>query len=132
MIAEETLGADLVAVEAALLRDRRETVANLHALHRVDRHQRRGEFAIELAVDRFAPARRQSLGNHVDTRADGIARLAQGVHVAFEFADLRGVGPEERIGFDSGPVDAVGIEAARHDVTDLGKMAAHLHAVLLR
>ena len=51
-----------------VLRHAGEAVADLHALDRVDRHHRRGELAIELAVDRLAPARRHPSATTV-TRA---------------------------------------------------------------
>jgi hypothetical protein len=45
-------------------------------------NQRAGEFAIELAVNRFAPAGRHAVGDDGDARADRIAGLAQRIHVA--------------------------------------------------
>jgi hypothetical protein len=89
-----------VAMHAALLRNTGEAVADLHALDRVDRHHRRGQVAVQLAVDRLAPARRHAIGDHGHPRADRIAGLAQRVHVGFQRIDLRGVRPEERIVLD--------------------------------
>jgi hypothetical protein len=75
------------------------------------RHQRRGQLAVELAVDRLAPARRHAVRDDGDARADRIAGFAQRVHVGLEFLDHRRVGPEERVGFHHVPV-----ERARHEV----------------
>ena len=68
--------AHLVGVLLAGQRGGGEAVADLHALHRVDPHQRRGEVGVELAVDRRAQARRHALGHHLDHRAGGRAGLA--------------------------------------------------------
>ncbi len=57
-----------------------EALADLHALHRVDRHQRGGDVGIQLAVDRCAEAGRHAFGHHLDDRAgrrSGLAYLGQ-------------------------------------------------------
>jgi len=127
MVRREAVAGGFVAVFAALLRHRGEAGADLHALDRVDRHHRRRQLAVELAVDRFAPARRHAIGDHGDACTDRIAGLAQRIHVAFEFADLRRMRPEERIGFDDAR-----IEPGRHDVADLRQPALHPHPVPIR
>src|SRR5690606_1433500 len=126
MVAGEALGRDQVAVPGALLRDDVEAVADLHALDRIDAHQRRGQFTIELAVDRLAPARRHAVGNHGDPRADRIAGLAQRVHVGLQLGHLRRVRPEERVVLDRAPV-----ETGRLHVADPGHESTHGDAVAL-
>ena len=108
-----------------MLGDGGEPVADLHALDRVDRHQRTGQVAIELAVDRFAPARRHAVGDHVDARADRIAGLAQRVDISLQRRHLGRIGPEERVLLHRVPVERV-----RHDLADLRQVAAHAHAVM--
>ena len=117
----EALAAHLVAVLAALLRHDREAGADLDALDRVDAHHRRGEFAVELAVDRLAPARRHAVGDHVDARADRIAGLAQRVHVRLQLGHLRA----RRARRTDCPRPPTRSKPLRHDVADLRKIAAH-------
>src|ERR1700754_25448 len=126
MIGEETVGAEFVTVLGAPLRYRSEAITDLHALHRVDGHHRRGEFAVELAVDRLTPPGRYAVGDDGDLRAHRVARLAQGVHIGLEFGNLRRVWPEERAGLDRAHV-----EPARDDLSDLGHVPPDGHAVTL-
>ena len=74
-------GAHLVGIVLAPQRRRREAVADLDALDGVDRHQRRGEVGVELAVDRRAEARRHALGDDLDHGADRGAVLADAVEI---------------------------------------------------
>ena len=72
--------AHLVGIRLAGQRGGGEALADLDALHRVDRHQRRGDLGIELAVDRRAQAGRDAFGHHLDHRAGrgtGLAHLGQ-------------------------------------------------------
>ena len=62
----------------------REAGADLDALDRVDAHQRGGEIAVELAVDRRAEPGGHALGHHLDDRADRRAALADVVEIALE------------------------------------------------
>ena len=47
-----------------------EALADLDALDRIDRHHRRGDVLVELAVDRRAEPGRNALGDDLDDRAD--------------------------------------------------------------
>ena len=114
MVGQEALWRNLVAMLGALLGDCGKTVADLHALHRIDAHQRGSQFAVELAVDRLTPARRHAFGHHVDPRTYRIAGLAQGIHVTFQHRHLFRRRPEERVVFHHVPV-----ERLRGDFTQL-------------
>src|SRR4051812_35086612 len=97
VVADEALRRHLVAVLAALLRDRAEPGADLHAFHRVDRHHRAGDVGIEPAIDRLAPADRHALRDHVDARAARVAALAQLVNDLFQLGNTLRIGRKERI-----------------------------------
>ena len=60
---------------------RREAVADLHALDRVDAHQRGGEIAVELGIDRRAETGRHAFRHDLDHRADGRALLADAFEI---------------------------------------------------
>ena len=89
--------AHLVGVLLAGKFGRGEAVADLDPFDGVDPHQRGGEFRIELAVDRRAPARGHALGDNLDHRADRGAGLADVVEIVGEARGGGGVGGEERI-----------------------------------
>src|SRR5690606_29163411 len=76
-VGQEAFRRHHVTVLAALLRHAGKAVSDLHALDRIDRHHRRRQAGIELAVHRLAPAGRHALGHHTHPRADRIAGLAQ-------------------------------------------------------
>ncbi len=94
-----------------------ETVADLDALHGIDRHQRRREIGVELAVDRRAEARRHALGHDLDHGADRGAVLAHAVEIALVEGRGLGVGAEERIASNLVPVP----------VRPVDRVRAHLH-----
>ena len=83
---------------------RREAVADLDSLDGVDPHQRRGEFRVELAVDRRAPSCRNALGDNLDHGADRRARLAHVIEIVGETLSRLSVGREERVAADFVPV----------------------------
>ena len=60
---------------------RGEPVADLDALHRLDRHQRRGEAGVELAVPMHVGTEpgRHAVGEHLEDAARAVLRLAQPV-----------------------------------------------------
>ena len=76
---------DLVAVLGALLLDAGKAGADLDALHRVDAHEGVGDIRVQAIEDGLAQPRRNPGGHHVDARADGVALLAQSVHVGLQF-----------------------------------------------
>src|SRR5205823_2327744 len=88
VVADESLRCHLVAVLAALLRDRAEAGADLDALHRVDAHHRRGDVGVQAPVYGFSPAHRHAFGNDVHARPARVAALAQFVHEFFQLWDL--------------------------------------------
>src|SRR3546814_14646244 len=67
-----------VAVLAAPRSDGDEPIADLHALDRVDRHHRRGQFRVDLAVHPLAPARPPAAGPDPAAPAARVAGLALG------------------------------------------------------
>src|SRR5262249_37451394 len=98
-------GAHLVGVLGAGERRGAHALADLDALDGVDRHHRSGEVGAELAVDRGAPAGRHAFSYDLDHRADGVAILADGVEIRLPFGGRLGVGAEERIVVDFGPIE---------------------------
>ena len=100
VVAHEALRRQFVAVLRALLHDRMETRADLHALDGIDAHHGVGDVGVQLVVQRLAEADRDVLRHHVDARADRIAGAAQFVHRRFHARDQVGIGRrrEERVG----------------------------------
>ena len=80
MVALETVFGDFVAVLAATQRHHVKTVANFHAFHRVDAHQRMGDVGIQAVKDRLAKSGGDATGNNGDFRADGVALFFQRAH----------------------------------------------------
>src|SRR5262245_12214630 len=111
---------------AAALPHDLEAVAELDALDRVDAHEAFRDLAFELVEHRLAETDGHSRGDHVDARADRIARFAQFVEVHLELRHLLRVRAEERI-----LVDVLEIERAQLERADLGEVAANLEAKLL-
>ena len=109
--------AHLVGIVLAAHRRGGKAVADLDALDRVDAHQRAGQIAVELGVDRRAEARRHAFGHDLDHRAEGRAGLAHAVEIVLEELGLLGVRAEERIVADLVPVPARAVDLVR----------AHLH-----
>src|SRR5205085_11558797 len=62
--------AHLVGVLLATERRRRKSGTDLDPFDRVDAHQRRGEIAVEFAVDRRAEPPGNAIGAHLDNGAD--------------------------------------------------------------
>src|SRR5476649_1663215 len=101
MVAEEgglaILHAHLVGILLAAHGRRCEAVADLHALHGVDAHQRLGEVGIELVVDRIAEADRDAGRHDLDYRAARAAALADVIEIAFPALRGLAVGAPEGI-----------------------------------
>jgi len=72
-------GAHFIGVLFAGQQSCRHAVADFDALDGIDRHHRRRQVGIELAVERRAPSGRYALGHHLDDGADGRARFADAV-----------------------------------------------------
>src|SRR5262249_47492711 len=98
---------------------------DLDALHGVDAHQRGGQVAVELAVDRGAEPGRHAFGDHLDDGAYRRALLAHAIEVVLELLGLAGVGAEERVALDLVPVPARAIDCLG---AHLDERAAHRHA----
>src|ERR1700674_1127095 len=92
--------ADLVSVLLAGEFRGFKSVADLDPFDRVDAHQRRGEIGIELAVDRRAEPRWNSLGHDLDHRADRGALLAHAVDIIGEEFRILAVGTEKTVALD--------------------------------
>ena len=117
-------GAHFVGVLFARKLRRGEAVADLHALDRVDAHQRARQLAVELAVDRRAPAGRNALGDDLDHRADRGAGFSHLVEMVGEARRRLGVGTEERIAGDLVPVPARAVDL---QLAHLDQRAANPH-----
>ncbi len=108
---------------AAALAHAAEAGAELDALDGVDAHQPVREIGFELVEHGLAEPDGHSLREHVDARADRVARAAQLDHEALELLELRGVRAEERIVVDD--VEIHGIELERAEAR---QVAADPHA----
>ena len=93
-----------------------EAGADLHPLGGVDRHQGAGQFRVELAVDRRAPAGRNAHGLDLDDGAGGGAGLAGRLQVLFPDRDDAGVGRPEGVFPRLRPVPAAAIDRVRPDL----------------
>ena len=80
-------------------------LADLDALHRIDRHHRGGQIGIQLRIDRRAQTRRAVLDQHLDRRTDAVLILADGVQVILPSRDGAGIGQEEGVVADFGPIE---------------------------
>src|SRR5271155_372779 len=69
----------LVGVVLSLERGRPKAAADLDPLHRVDRHQRARQVAIELVIDRLPEPRRNAARDYFDDGADRGTSLTDGV-----------------------------------------------------
>src|SRR3977135_1778172 len=96
--------AHFIGILFAAERRRGKARADLDALDGVNTHERRGEIAVELAIDRCAEARRNAFRHHLDDRPYGGATLADVVEVALEETDLLRIRTEERIALHLVPV----------------------------
>ena len=76
--------AHFIGILFAAERRRGKAGADLDALDGVDAHERRGEIAVELAIDRRAEAGGHAFGHDLDDGADRGAALADVVEIALE------------------------------------------------
>ena len=97
-------------------RGRSEPGADLDTLDRVDRHQRPGEIAVELVVDRLAEPGRNAARDDLDDGAGRRAGLADAVEVIGPTQRHRGVRAPERVVFDRAPVPRAAIDRMRSDL----------------
>jgi hypothetical protein len=88
----------------ALLLHRAETRADLDAFHGIDAHHRVSDVRVEPVEHRFTETHEHMRGDDIDARADGIALLAQRVHVGFELRNFRRIRTEKRITLDFIPI----------------------------
>ena len=77
-----------------------EAVADLDALHRVDRHAGGGQLRVELGIERRPPAGGHAGRHAFDDRAERAAVLARGIDQSLPARRRRRVGAEEGIGVD--------------------------------
>src|SRR5690606_26841148 len=66
-----------------------EAIANLHALHRIDAHQRNSEISVKLAIDRCAKTDGNTRGDKLNHRTAGGAAFAHAIKIGFPV--LRGL-----------------------------------------
>src|SRR5215471_739084 len=130
IVGEETrlaVNADphLVGVVLAGQGGRREAGADLDALHGIDAHQRGGDIAVELAVDRCPEARRHAFGDHLDDGADRGALPANAVEIGLEKLGHRGVRTEERVARNLVPIPFGAVDPVRPHGNERGP---HRHA----
>ena len=111
---------DLVGIDLARELRRGKAVADLDALHRIDRHKRASEFRIEFAIDGRPEACRRALGNHLDYRAHRRAPLADAVEIILEESYFPRVRAEEGIAADLVPVPALPVDLVRSDLHQSG------------
>ncbi len=123
MVAQKSFRGDLVAVLRTLLFDAGETGAELHTLHRIDAHQGMGDVGIETVVDGLAKPGRHAGGNHVYARANGVALLAQGIHVGLQLGHPCRVRTEEGI-----LIHRIPVLQLHANWPELGQVAADLDA----
>lgn len=125
MVALETVFGDFVAVLAAAQRHYVKTVANFHAFHRVDAHQRMGDVGIRAVKDRLAKSGGDTTGNNGDFRADGVA-LFFSARISSSNASILSGRAEERILFNQRPVFDF-----QRNVAHLGQAAADFNTKFL-
>src|SRR5690606_12310439 len=130
VIRRETLRRQLIAMFAALLRDRREAGADLDTFDGVDTHQRVGNFGVKAIENRLAEAGLHAAGDDGDFRADRITFLAQFFHVGLHRFDLVSIGAEEGIGFDNVPINIAPVDFFYFDRAELRQIAAHFDTQL--
>ena len=97
MVGFESLRREFVAVQAAPLRHHIKTVADFHAFHGVDGHQRVGNFRIQAVEHRLAQPDRHVPRLNPQLRTHAVQRFAHAVHIAFQIGNLRLVGGKKRI-----------------------------------
>ncbi|KPX58538.1 Uncharacterized protein ALO53_04577 [Pseudomonas amygdali pv. photiniae] len=99
LIGQETQWGHLVAVLGAALCNAVETGTDLHALDRIDAHQRVCQLGVQTIKDRLAEAGHHAFCDHGDFRTDRVLITSQLVHVGFQLRHLVRVGAEKRVVF---------------------------------
>ncbi|PAV69043.1 hypothetical protein WR25_25863 [Diploscapter pachys] len=113
-------GAHRVCILFAGQRGGGEAVPDLEALHRIDAHTGRREFAVQLGIERCAPAGRHTRRLARDDRADGRAGLARRIDDRFPAGGGGSVGTEEGVGVDLRIVECGVIDPVAADRLDPG------------
>ena len=113
-------GAHPVGIFLAGQARRLEAVADFHALDRVDAHHRGGEVAVELGIDRRAPACGDAGGDAFDDRAERGTGLARGIDLFFPALGGGRIGAEERVVGDFGIVDVRRVDPVAAQLADIG------------
>ena len=96
-IAPKTGRRDFIPVLRALLGDDCKSRAKLDSTNRIDAHHRVGDVRLELVEHRFAETCRDTTRHHVDACTDGIALLAQRIHIGLKFRYPGRVGAKKRV-----------------------------------
>src|SRR5262249_27190364 len=106
----------LVRILLAGERRRSDPGADLDSLHGVDGHERAGEVAVELVVDRLAQAYGHTRRHHLDHCARGRAALAHIIEITLPGLRRLPVGAPEGIVLDRIPVPACAVDLVRADL----------------
>src|SRR5262245_33126539 len=117
--------ADFVGVLFAAQRSRCKPRADLDALDGVDAHQRRGEIAVEFAVNGRAETNGYAFRDNLDDGTNRGTAFANIVEIAFEELRLFRIRTEERIALDLVPVPARGLDPV---LAHLDQRATHAQA----
>jgi hypothetical protein len=125
VLARVVVPEDLVVGFAAAPPRDLEAVADLHALHGLDAHERLREQAVELAVpvDVRPEACGHAVAEHLDHAAEGVADLRRGLDLGDHQGLGRGIEAADRGVVDHGQVGGCGAAAGR------GSGRAHLDDV---
>src|SRR5262245_66445477 len=114
--------ANFVGILRPAQRRRCKAGADLDPFNGIDAHERRGEIAVELAIDRRAETNRYAFRDNLDHGTHGGTALADVVEIGFEELRLLRIRTEERIALDLIPVPARAIDSV---LTHLDQRAAH-------
>ena len=120
MVALETRFGNFIAVFAAAKLHHLKTIANFHALHRINAHQRVRNVRIEAVKYRLTEPRRNAIGHHGYFRSDGVALFFQASHQFIERFNFLWIRTEERVLFNLFP-----IFDSQRNIPHLGQAAAN-------
>ncbi len=100
MVAQESFRRHFIAVLGTTLGHTGKTVTNLYTFHRIDAHQRVGQFGIQTVKNRLAQTRQYALGHNRDFRTDRILITTQLVHISFQLGHFICTGAKECVVID--------------------------------